>query len=383
MRTFTKDDDTILCFDENVYKQERNVMYFSHNPISSTAGFVRIWSNLQGSWSEPIAEYSLDENQSAIIDVSDYVRAFPSVSMFYVECAQDDVIEIPLTVVGLINPASLIVPKNVSGARIQFPTMIYASVGAAAIAYEFSDKNYADYRLGNKAVHPIQPSYDGVYGIHGAANTIAVYSRAEHVVRTHHIGYFYSYEGQEGAGYKWKNEHPLSPLYIYTANRDPLNGDDAFYDAELTQKAPLGINGEDWFEFAHATTVKPLDCERTYAAVRWVSATGLTRVHTFEVRDLAQTADDNISLETPDGTYSQLRGRTDGFKLCIDNLNAYDYWYYADVINSSTVKVSLDGENWRTVEVTTKSATIPNANSGKLSKLEITVNWREYDAVNM
>lgn len=381
MRTFTKDDDTILCFDENVYKQERNVMYFSHNPSSFTAEYVRIWSNLQGSWSEPIAEYSLDVNERAIIDVSDYVRAFPSVSMFYVECQQDEVIEIPLTVVGLISPESLIVPRNIDGARIQFPTVLLAAIGNLTLSYEFSDKDYADYRLGNTSGHMIVPTYDGAYNVVGTS--AAVYKRTEHIVRTHHMGYFYAYEGQEGAGYKWKNEHPRSPLYIYTANRDPLNGDDAFYDSALTQKAPTGINGEDWFALSYYTNVKPLDCERRYVAVRWVAATGITRLHTFEMRDLMQSADDITKFETADGTYSVSRGRVDGFKLYLENLNAYDYWYYADVINSSTVEVSLDGENWRTVEVLTKSVTIPNTNSGKLSNLEISVNWREYDAVTM
>lgn len=377
MRTFRYGNLTVNAYDENVYKQECNVL-----AVSSTSATQTNVNLCCPNRADIIASYTFDEHGRAIIDVSDFMRANPDYTHLYVTSGSD-FINVTHNIVGLISPESLIVPKNVAGARIQFPTMIYASVGAAAIAYEFSDKNYADYRLGNKAGHPIQPSYDGVYGIQAAANTIAVYSRAEHVVKTHHIGNFYSYEGQEGSGYKWKNDLPHSPLYIYTANRDPLSGDDAFYNAELTQKAPSGINGEDWFELAHATTVKPLDCEHTYAAVRWVSATGLTRVHTFEVRDLTQTADETISLETPDGTYDQLRSRRDSFKLYLGGLNSYDYWYYSDVINSSTVEVSLDGENWRRVEVTTKSVTIPNANSGKLNNLDINVNWREYDAVAM
>ena len=106
-------------------------------------------------------------------------------------------------------------------------------------------------------------------------------------------------------------------------------------------------------------------------------------MHTFELRDATQTTDEVIKLETLDGTYNQIKGRTDGFKLYLDELTAYDYWYYADVITSSKVEVSLDGTTWQQVEVTTKSVTIPNTSEGKTNKLEIIVNWRNYDAVTM
>jgi len=138
--------------------------------------------------------------------------------------------------------------------------------------------------------------------------------------------------------------------------------------------------------FEDATDVFPLtaldSCKR-YCAVRWQSFTGLTRVHTFEVRDTTQETSETIKLETLDGTYNQVKGRTDGFTLYLDGLNAYDYWYYGDVITSSKVEVSMDGVNWRQVEVTTKSLKVPNTSEGKANKLEIAVNWRNYDAVTM
>lgn len=129
--------------------------------------------------------------------------------------------------------------------------------------------------------------------------------------------------------------------------------------------------------------IKELNPCARYAAVRWVSFTGKTRLHTLEVRDLSQTADDVIKLETLDGSYNQIKGRTDGFKLYLDDLTAYDYWYYSDIITSSKVEVSLDGANWNQVEVTTQSVTIPNSDQGALNKLEINVNWKNYDAVTM
>lgn len=126
-----------------------------------------------------------------------------------------------------------------------------------------------------------------------------------------------------------------------------------------------------------------IDCEKRYASVRWQSFTGATRCHTLEVRDVNQAANDVINIETLDGSYNQIKGRTDGFKLYLDDLDEYDYWYYSDIITSSKVEVSLDGQTWNQVEVTTKSVTIPNTNTGATNKLEIALNWRRYDAVTM
>lgn len=126
-----------------------------------------------------------------------------------------------------------------------------------------------------------------------------------------------------------------------------------------------------------------VECEKRYASVRWQSFSGATKCHTWELRDATNAADEVIRLETVDGSYNQIKGRTDGFKLYLDELNAYDYWYYSDIITSSKVDVSLDGITWNQVDVTTKSVTIPNTSEGKTNKLEIAVNWRKYDAVTM
>lgn len=126
-----------------------------------------------------------------------------------------------------------------------------------------------------------------------------------------------------------------------------------------------------------------IDCEKRYASVRWQSFTGATRCHTLEVRDVNHSANEVINLETLDGSYNQIKGRTDGFKLYLEDLDEYDYWYYSDIITSSKVEVSLDGQTWNQVEVNTKSVTIPNTSAGATNKLEIAVNWRKYDAVTM
>ena len=123
-------------------------------------------------------------------------------------------------------------------------------------------------------------------------------------------------------------------------------------------------------------------CELEYAYVRWVSFSGITRVHVFEISKLKTDTADAYSMLPIDNEYIEIKGRVDGFNLYLDDLLPYDLWYYADVIISSKVEVSLDGQNWNQVQVTNKNVTIPTGEIGN-GKIEITVNWRKYDAVTM
>ena len=123
-------------------------------------------------------------------------------------------------------------------------------------------------------------------------------------------------------------------------------------------------------------------CKFTAAAVRWVSFTGGQRVHHFLLRKPTIASVENYQLLTLDNSYNEIKGRLYGLNLYLDDLLPYDLWYYADVITSSKVEVSLDGQTWNQVQVTNKNVTIPTGEMGN-GKLEITVNWRKYDAVTM
>lgn len=123
-------------------------------------------------------------------------------------------------------------------------------------------------------------------------------------------------------------------------------------------------------------------CKFQAAAVRWVSFTGGQRVHHFMLRKPTIASVENYQLLTLDKSYNEIKGRVYGLDLYLDDLLPYDLWYYADVITSSKVEVSLDGQTWNQVQVTNKNVTIPTGEMGN-GKLEITVNWRRYDAVTM
>ena len=130
----------------------------------------------------------------------------------------------------------------------------------------------------------------------------------------------------------------------------------------------------------HSIYVDP--CKFPAAAVRWLSFNGGQRVHHFMLRKPTIASVENYQLLTLDNSYNEIKGRLYGLDLYLDDLLPYDLWYYADVITSSKVEVSLDGQTWNQVQVTNKNVTIPTGGMGN-GKLEITVNWRKYDAVTM
>ena len=133
----------------------------------------------------------------------------------------------------------------------------------------------------------------------------------------------------------------------------------------------------------HSWRMQEAPCDAELAFVEWISFTGATRRHIFEVQKHKTDTGDSFSVLSLDGQPFQIKGRKDGFTLRLDNLCAYDVWYYADVITSSDVNVSLDGgATWARVEVTSKNITLPNEDATD-GKVEISVNWKEYDPITL
>lgn len=131
----------------------------------------------------------------------------------------------------------------------------------------------------------------------------------------------------------------------------------------------------------YSQTLKDLDCEKTYALVEWISYTGKTRRHVFEVVKSTTEYTESVDIETITNQYDKRKNRRDSFTLRLDGLTRYDLWYYSDLITSSQVKVSLDGTNWYQVDVTAEKQTIPETDAGKLNVLEIPINYRKYDTL--
>lgn len=147
-------------------------------------------------------------------------------------------------------------------------------------------------------------------------------------------------------------------------------------------------SGADSVEFWHLNDamyyrypLKELECGKRYAEVEWVSFTGQTRRHVFEVVKLTEETTNEVSLETLTNEYDVRKDRRVSFSLRLEGLTAYDYWYYSDLVTSSSVKVSLSGTNYRQVQVTAKKSTTPETSAGKPLTLEIPINYVIYDTL--
>lgn len=128
-------------------------------------------------------------------------------------------------------------------------------------------------------------------------------------------------------------------------------------------------------------SIREPQCGRCYAMVQWVSACGIIKRHTFEVRDVELSVSDSVSLQNNFGGFREEKGTRKGLRLHLPKLTAYDYWYYSDIITSSDVRVAVTeidadfGEDTR-VKVTTNSVTIPNGAS--VADFDVDVILKDY-----
>lgn len=304
-----------------VWKQERFVAQ-----VNSVTDSVKMWSNIEGSEASPVAIYS-PAGSKVMIDVTDYVRTYAStLTKLYIKNGSETTCEVTMVYAGLISPLNVIIPACKAcadfDAQIMPPSVLLAPIGTATLLLE---------------------AFSG-----------------------------------DGSG---------SISYNFSTGR--LKAQPSAQVQNLAQQMVLP-NGTERVELWHLTDsmkdafdVQPLACGRTYAMVEWVSMTGRKRRHTFEVVKKKTEAASAYSLLPIENEYVEIKGRQEGFTLRMDGLNAYDIWYYADVLTSSDVRVSLNGSTYARVQVTTKNVTMPDGEAGEKGKFEMTVNYKRYDAVAM
>ena len=277
---------------------------------------VKMWSNIEGSETTPVAEY-IPASGNVFIDLTDYVRAnYGPISTIYLKVVGGATTTLGLLFPGLINPDKVLIPgyepnTDTDELRVRPPYMFYK----------------------------------------GSANVIAeIYLKQDYPTDIEAVG-----SATISSNYRF---------VTITGNNFELRGDYSYQ-----------------FDFNYRAV--PMQCGVRYALVRWVSFSGITRVHYFEVYKSKIETDNSYKLLPIDNEYIEIKGRADGFTLRLDNLDAYDYWYYADLLTSSKVEVSFDdGATFDRVEITNKNITIPDGERTD-GKLEINVNWRRYDAVSM
>ena len=327
MRTTTNDGIKFTYPDEGVWSAERQIIYLER--VSGSVSEVTLSKRKQGVvplTDEDIATYKLDANGKCAIDITDLVRTFgvyqsaidTNMSLYLTLTTSGGSISFYIRIAGIINPAGVYIPAFTMPDALIVPPERILYAGITDIRCEF----YHTTTTGIKWVVK---------------------------------------NGTWATNKRWVDAIGDFIIYRFKSGQDTISHKSKFYQ--------IGGNGF-------------IGCDKPAAAVRWVSFTGVQRVHHFLVRKPTITAADNYQLLTLDNSYDEIKGRVDSFDVYIDELLPYDLWYYADVITSSKVEVSLDGQTWNQVQVTNKNVTIPTGEMGN-GKLEITVNWRKYDAVTM
>lgn len=316
--------DILTASEVALWKQERIVFRGLNNGAEFVANnTVTFWTNLHGSEASPIATYRCDADGNVYIDVTDYVRTYSAGldDIYFSGSGFESLKDIEVQIAGLINPANALIP-----------------------AHECSDAAY------------IIPPHKFI-----SANGFS------HVL---------AFELQNTSATSWTFREWDDTGALINTGITP--GGSVSLDDPVTSKIELTAGAYDM-----PRVLQPTLCDREYALVQWVSFTGATRRHVWEVVKHTIAPADVTAFLTLDDNYREMKGRTDGLTLRLDGLDAYDFWYYADLITSGNVQISLDGgTTYERVQVTGKSTTIPDGNAIN-GKLEITINWRHYDAVNM
>ena len=332
MRTTTKAGIKATYYDENVWKQER-LLISIEKTTGSTATKVSLFylAHSLGTYGSPFVTYDLDSKGKAVIDVTDLVRTYAVTNIteyiyIYSDLAASlsDAIFISTKVIGLISPFDMFIPYQ------------------QAINLHL-------------LVAPPQKMLTTLY----ASNPLMI-------------------EFFQDVSYTRTMEQYIGST-LNTSATISSNGSVTLASSTITS---IILKRSSVATYTYP--ILPLQCDRQYALVEWVSITGQTRRHTFGVRKVQTASADSYALLTDDNSYNDIKGRTDSFVLYLDGLTPYDYWYYSDLVTSSKVLVSLNEKNadFRQVQVVTKSVTQPDGNAFD-GKLEIQVNWKRYDAVAM
>lgn len=110
----------------------------------------------------------------------------------------------------------------------------------------------------------------------------------------------------------------------------------------------------EWHVFWQTKT-RALPCYVDSAHVLWKSFSGGNKAALWKVRDKGMNVTESVHFATMMDGVDVRKSFGSVMALYLDDLSAYDVWYYSDIIASDIVKV-----NGRQVNITTSSVTYPN-----------------------
>lgn len=327
-----------INWNTSVYAQERNILHVSN--LSATAAYVRLLIIQPSGFAGAVIKYAIPAARELDIDMSDLVRLSTSGQFTLGEYTSGDVIigttyTCTWTVAGRINPAAAIIPKP-----------------GVVCMYTPTYGDWADFRITppSKIIRNTNLSLQ-----------LEVYTDA--------VSHTYAYSAYRGA--VWSTAATLSGLQTIVL----LNNTAALRlldDAAGTAPDPWETLAQIDFESQNP--------ERDYVLIRWVSRFGGTKQLMWERRNVKEATADALELDSLQNQYETRKGIVESFTAYLDDLDAYDFWYYADIVTSSKVEV-LHGGAWISVDVENKEYQIPNTSAGALEKLEINIKFRKYDTL--
>ena len=430
MRTLTNGNLTVVCFDANVYKQERNTLQCT---VTDTQAHINLTTIRIKNGNTTLATYHVAANGKLAIDLTDYIRVNASgtltVQAIYDLADITGAVSVGWSVVGLISPARLFVPDTNEAAEIRssagvannwlLPTRIVQPTTSADVLEVYGCQNaYLLKSTGGLHPHLYYCRLEGGYSQASSCENvvqfiIGVYYNVYGLTRTDEQIAEYLYCEANVFTYDFKDAMQTSQAdaeakqtaiqEYYTQQLPPVDLSDVFVEddgnADTTEKKVTGTTFDSLTigstaksvgvtnaskEIVQSVQVQPRRCGVIYAAVEWVSATGHTRRATWEVREHKQQTGEQVAIETVTNDYDVRKGREDALTLRLDGLTAFDVWYYGDIVSSSQVRLSLDGgSTWQQVKVESEDVTVPNGDGGELQELKINVTYAEYDAVVM
>lgn len=103
------------------------------------------------------------------------------------------------------------------------------------------------------------------------------------------------------------------------------------------------------------TKTRALPCDVDSAHVLWKSVSGGNKAALWKVKDKGLNVTESVQFATMTDGVDVRKSFGSVMALYLDDLSAYDVWYYSDIIASDIVNV-----NGRQVNITTSSVTYPN-----------------------
>lgn len=327
-----------IQWNTNVYTQERSILKCSNFDANATSVYILVTlpSNLRVS-----AKYLIPASRTLEADLSDLVRlAVAGAAILYEMNASGGTISTSLiswSVAGLKNP-ELDTFRPIPAIECRTP-----QYGGWSRFYTMPPLKIYQTTVGDLA--PIK---------------VEIYTGAN-------CGYRVMSAGQ------WGNLNTLSSNVVQIIELNPNAQKIRFYDLNAS-----GAPDNQWI--LGEIDIAEKDDDKEYVTLRWTSRYGTTKVACWERRNVKTTTDDKIEISRIDNQYDVRKGYVESFTAYLDGLDAYDYWYYADIITSSSVEV-VDGSRSYKVDVTTKDYTVPNTDAGNPKKLEVIINFRKYDTI--